>query len=107
MTTGLFVRYQELIGLLECEANKDGIDAHVPHVDVLVPMEEFVSSYVDSVQAEHLLNTAGHWTDNGYTENEHPLLQRVYKIVSDVNYEAEKAKLRVDAEGLDRWFNPA
>lgn len=93
MTTGLFVRYQELIGLLECEANKDGIDAHVPQVDILIPMEEFLTSYCDTVQAEYLLNTMGQWVDNGVTEDQSWLLQRVYKIVSDVNYEHEKAKL--------------
>ncbi len=106
-TTGLFVRYQELIGLLECEANKDGKDCHVPHVDMLIPMEEFTSSFVDSVQAECLLNDMGKWVDNGVTDNDDPLLQRVYKIVSDVNFEKEKVKLKIDAEGLDKWFNPA
>jgi hypothetical protein len=93
MTTGLFVRYQELIGLLECEANKDGIDCHVPQVDILIPMEEFLTSYTDTVQAECLLNDMGKWVDNGVTEDQSWLLQRVYKIVSDVNYEKEKVNL--------------
>lgn len=99
MTTGLFVRYQEYVGLMECEANKDGKDCHVPHVDVLVPMEEFTSSYVDSVQAECLLNDMGKWVDNGVTENGSWLIQRVYKIVSDVNYNKEKVKLNTQP----RW----
>lgn len=93
MTTGLFVRYQELIGLLECEANKNGIDAHIPCVDVLVPIEELTTSFMDAVSAECLLNDMGHWFDNGSTENGDPLLSRVYAIVSDVNYEHHKAKL--------------
>lgn len=92
MTTGLFVRYQELIGLMDCEANKDGIDAHVPCIDVLVPIEE-LRSYMDPVSAECLLNDMGTWFDNGYTEKGYPLLQRVYRIVSDVNYKHHKAKL--------------
>jgi hypothetical protein len=90
---GLFVRYQEYIGLLESEANKDGKDAHVPCIDVLIPMEEFTSSFMDSVSAECLLNDMGIWFDNGYTEKGDALLSRVYKVVSDVNYEKEKSKL--------------
>lgn len=94
MTTGLFVRYQELIGLLDCEANKDGKDAHVPHVDVLIPIEEFIGSFVDAIQAECLMNGMGEWYDNGNTEDTSPLLCRVYKVVSDANFEYEKRKLQ-------------
>lgn len=93
MITKLFVRYQELIGLLDCEANKDGIDAHVPCIDVLIPIEEFSPSFMDAISAECLLNVMGQWVDNGYTEKGDTLLSRVYKVVSDANYEDEKAKL--------------
>jgi hypothetical protein len=93
MPTGLFVRYQELIGLLDCEANKDGIDAHVPCIDVLMPMEDFSPTFFDPVIAECLLTGMGHWYDTGYTEKNDPLLHRVYTVVCDVNYELEKAKL--------------
>lgn len=92
MTT-LYVRYQELIGLQECEANKDGIDAHVPCIDSLLPMEDFSSRFVDSVIAECLLNNMGKWLDNGLTADGQDLLCRVYMVVSDVNRKLIEAQL--------------
>ena len=86
----LYVRYQEYIGLQESEANKDGIDAHVPCIDSLLPIEDFSSRFVDSVIAECLLNNMGQWFDNGLTADGQDLVCRVYKVVSDVNYKLEK-----------------